>query len=222
MANSKRQPSAVFPSLLICGPQTNLPSAEVLAELRQDLVGNPRLKELVKAINNLPRFWDSLTQFDSSLIPVQGLSLGGLKQWLDEGVLPQNPASIPNVSGLPLIVLLQILLYIRYLNELQVKDAQSHVIKHIKNGGALGFCVGFLTAIVVSSSQDERDIARIGAVAMRLAMCVGAYVDQDGLFAYPPNKTSCIAVRWRTGFKEEEVLEITQSYRDVRLPPTQI
>jgi hypothetical protein len=222
MANSSRQPSAVFPSVLIFGPQTNLPSAEVLAELRQDLVENPRLIELVKAINDLPRVWDSLTKFDLSLNPVQGSSLGGLKQWLDEGVLPQNSASMPNVSGLPLTVLLQILLYVRYLNELQVNDAQSHVIQYIKNGGAQGFCVGFLTAIVVSCSGDERDIAKIGAVAMRLATCVGAYVDQDGIFACPPNKTSCIAVRWRTGSKEDEALEIMQSYREVRLPPIRI
>jgi hypothetical protein len=222
MASSSRQPSAVFPSVLIFGPQNNLPSTEVLAELRQDLVENPRLKELVKAINDLPRVWVSLTKFDLSLNPVQGSSLGGLKQWLDEGVLPQNPASMPNVSGLPLTVLLQILLYVRYLNELQVNDAQSHVIQHIKKGGAQGFCVGFLTAIVVGCSGDERDIAKIGAVVMRLATCVGAYVDRDGLFAHPPNKTSCIAVRWRTGFKEEEVLEIMRSYQDVRLPPGQI
>ncbi len=50
---------------------------------------------------------------------------------------------------------------------------------------------------------------------MRLAVCVGAYVDQDGRFAVPPNRTSCIAVRWRTGFKEDEVVEIMQSYLDV-------
>jgi hypothetical protein len=222
MAPPSRQPSAVFPSLLVFGPQTNLPSPEVLAELRQKLIETSRLNELVKAINDLPRLWETLTRFDPSLSQVPGVEcLVDLQQWLNDGVFPQYSEDLPNVSALPLTVILQILLYVHYLDQLQINDAQRHVLQQIKAGGTQGFCVGFLSAIVISCSENEREIAEIGTVAIRLAMCVGAYVDRDGPFAVPPNKTSCIAVRWRTGFREDEVVEIVQAYRDVRSPPNQ-
>lgn len=216
MAPPSRQSTAGFPSLLVFGPQTNLPSAEVLTGLREDLLDNPEMSRLLKAVKELPKFWETLTEFDPSLKNVQAAEyLGRLLQWVDDGVFPQCHESLPNVSALPLTVIMQILLYVRYLNELQIKNPQGQVLQQIKAGGTQGFCVGFLTAIVVSCSENERDLAEIGAAAMRLAVCVGAYVDQDGRFAVPPNRTSCIAVRWRTGFKEDEVVEIMQSYLDV-------
>jgi hypothetical protein len=222
MAPPSRQPMAGLPSLLVFGPQTNLPSYEVLAELRQDLIDNPQMNGLLKAIRDLPNFWQTVTGFDPTLSQIQGTEhLGDLLQWIDNGVLPQHLKSLPNISALPLTVTMQVLLYIRYLNELQIENPHQKVLQHIQGGGIQGFCVGFLTALVVNCSENENDIAEVGATAIRLAVCVGAYVDQDSLLGDPPNQSSCIAVRWRTGFEETEVVEIMQSYCDVRRQSTQ-
>jgi Starter unit:ACP transacylase in aflatoxin biosynthesis len=211
-----------LPSLLVFGPQTNLPAPEILAELRENLVHNPRLSELAQAIEDLPKFWETLTKFDPSLGKVRGFEyLAGLRQWLHDGAFPQYPESPPNVSALPLTVIMQILLYVRYLNQLQVNDPQRQILQQAKVGGAQGFCVGFLTALVIGCSENVREIAEIGAAAIRLAVCAGAYVDQDGFFAVPPNKTACIAVRWRADFKEDELAEILQFYQDARNPLNQ-
>lgn len=209
---------AVFPTLLVFGPQTSLPSLELLAELRQELIANPRLACLQKAIQDLPKFWQTLTEFDATLNRSQGAKyLSDLQQWIDNGVFPQHLDSLPNVFVLPLTVILQIVLYVRHLNTLHIKDAHRHVLQAAEAGGTQGFCVGFLTAIAVNCAQNEEDIAEIGAVSLRLAVLAGAYVDQDGCFAVPPNQTACIAVRWRTGhFNQDEVVNLIRTYPEVR------
>jgi hypothetical protein len=208
---------AIFPALLVFGPQTSLPTLDVLAQLRQDLIEHSQLSGLRRAIKNLSDFWQSLAEFDPSLKTVQGDKyLRSLQRWIDDGVFPHYVDNPPNVFALPLTVILQLILYIRYLNSLNIKDAHRHLLQAIEPGGAQGFCVGFLTAIAVNCAQNERDISEIGAISLRLAVCVGAYVDRDGSFAEPPNDTACIAVRWRTEhIKEQEIVHVVKNYPDV-------
>jgi len=215
------QSQAVLPALLVFGPQTGLPSLETLAELRQELMRHPQLAGLQKAVKSLPQFWRTLTEFDPGLNAVQGANyLGSLEQWIDHGVFPQYliQHSSPNIFALPLTVILEIILYVRYLSSLEINDAHHHVLQAIRTGGTQGFCVGFLTAIAVNCSKNEEDMAEIGAVSLRLAVCVGAYVDQLEDGCVPQNHAACIAVRWRTSnqkFKEEEVTNLIQSYSNV-------
>jgi hypothetical protein len=121
--------------------------------------------------------------------------------------------------ALPLTIILQIVLYVRYLNTLHIKDSHRHVLRAAEAGGIQGFCFGFLSAIAVNCAESEKDIADKGAVSLRLAVSVGAYVDQDGYFAVPPNNTACIAVRWRRGYSnQEEVADTIRTYSEVRHP----
>ena len=113
-------------------------------------------------------------------------------------------------------VLLQIALYVRYLHQLQGGEEQSRVLEGLKNGGIQGFCIGILTAIAIACAESEEDIATLGAIGLRLAVCVGAYVDYDGCFARPPNKTACLAVRCRDGdLGKEGIAIVIQSYPHV-------
>jgi hypothetical protein len=211
--------TAIFPSLLVFGSQTNPPSPAVLAELRHVLVDNPKLAGLRKAVDDLPEFWQSLTKFDPNLSIVPGAKyLGDLERWIDDRVPAVNTETLPNIYSLPLSVLLQIALYIRYINGLEVNNPHCFVLERIKAGGIQGFCIGFLTAIVVACSETEEDIAAIGAICLRLALCAGAYVDRDGYYSEPPNQTTCIAVRWQPGsFEREDLVNLVQNYTGVRL-----
>ncbi|OCK81842.1 beta-ketoacyl synthase [Lepidopterella palustris CBS 459.81] len=208
--------SALPPSLLVFGPQTKLPSPEIFGELRQILIEDPRLARLQSAVKDLPRFWKSLVVSDPSLSEVPGGQfLGDIQQWIADGVVPNHIGNVPNIYALPVTILLQIALYIRYLSRLAVVDPHRFVLDGLKAGGVQGFCIGFLTAVAVACSENEEEIAAIGAVCLRLAVCMGAYVDRDGCFADPPNKTCCLAVRWKSGdFKEEGVINLIQTYPD--------
>ncbi len=213
------KPLAVVPSLLVFGPQTELPSLEVLAELRQELVKNPRLSSLQDAVKNLPRFWQTLTNFDPSLSRVPGAKyLDDLQRWIVDGdAFPHHLGDAPNVYSLPVTLILQIIQYVRYLNRVGEKDPHRLVLEGLQAGGIQGFCVGFLSAIAVSSSESAADIAAVAAVSLRLAVCIGAYVDQDGSFAEQANQTSCLSIRWRSDdVDEKEVADLIRTYPDVR------
>ena len=190
---------------------------EVLAELRQVLVENPRLAGLREAIKGLPTIWQGLTESDPMLKDLPGAKhLSDLQRWIEEGVFSFSSYSLPKMFALPVTVLLQIAQYVRYLHQLRGGEEQSQVLKGLKNGGIQGFCIGFLTAITIACSETEEDIAALGAINLRLAFCVGAYVDHDGSFAKPPNETACIAVRWRGGeLEHEDLVASIQSYPDV-------
>lgn len=214
-------PSAVIPSLLVFGPLAEFPSQDVLAELRQELIKNPRLASFQSAAKNLPGFWQTLTDSDESLSRVPGAEyLGDLRRWIvDGGHFPHHLGKIPNVYALPVTVILQITQYFRYLSWLGVDDAHGSVLEGLESGGVQGFCVGFLSAIAVSSSEREADIGAIAAISLRLAVSIGAYVDQDGVFAEPPNETACAAIRWRDDdvSKRDELNDLIRTYPDVRL-----
>ena len=218
------KPSAVIPSLLVFGPQTELPSQEVLAELRQELIKNPQLSSLQDAVKNLPRFWQSLIDFDPSLSHVSGVKyLDDLQRWIvNGGSFPHHLDNNPNVYALPVTLILQVTQYVRYLNRLEKQDPHRLVLEGLQAGGIQGFCVGFLSAIAVASSEREADIAVVAAVSLRLAVCIGAYVDQDGSFAEQPNHTACVAVRWKSdNVNKKEVVDLIRTYPDVRFqdPP---
>ena len=212
--------SAVIPSLLVFGPLTEFPSQDVLAQLRRELIENPRLSSFQSAVKNLPRFWQTLIDSDPSLSRVPGAEyLGDLGRWIEDGGLfPHHLGRIPNVYALPVTVILQITQYFRYLSWLGVDDAHGLVLEGLESGGIQGFCVGFLSAISVSSSEKEADIGVVATISLRLAVSIGAYVDQDGVFAEPPNETACAAVRWRGDdvSKRDELTDLVRTYPDVR------
>ncbi|EPE28832.1 Thiolase-like protein [Glarea lozoyensis ATCC 20868] len=194
-----------LPSLLVFGPQTEFPSEQVLHDLRQELLSSPRLSVLLKAIDDLPQFWQSLVDFDPSLRQIPGNEhLGQLKQWVKVGgQFPHHESNAPNHYALAVTVLLQITQYSRYLDKLG-KDSHRKVLEGVKDGGIQGFCIGFLSAVAVATSESEADLGSSAAVALRLAVSIGAYVDQDGAYAAVATDYLAVAVRWKEGNEEEK------------------
>ncbi|ETS78026.1 hypothetical protein PFICI_10088 [Pestalotiopsis fici W106-1] len=195
MSSSETLP---LPSLLVFGPQTELPSDEVISNLRQELLTNPHLQGLKDAVVALPEFWQRLIDFDSDLHTVPGHRyLSQLRNWLQDGSSFADRASdVPNHFALPITVLLQIVQYTTYLDQLG-NDAQSQILESIKHGGIQGFCTGFLSATAVAFSANQVAFGDAAAVALRLAVAIGAYVDQDGQYSTKSTEYSTLAVRWR-------------------------
>ena len=112
--------TASLPPLLVFGPQTEWPEVEALQDSRQELLNCPLLPALDEAVNDLPRFWQTLTGFDPNLRQVPGNKYhGSRKQWVkDGGHFPYRDSSFPHTCALALTVLLQITQYTRYLNQI--------------------------------------------------------------------------------------------------------
>lgn len=201
-----------LPSLLVFGPQTEFPSSEVLQDLRQELITNPLLSALRDAVARLPQLWQNLVDFDPSLVRVPGAkSLGQLSHWVtDGGSFPRPEGDSVNHFALPATVIFQISQYTRYISHLSNNsDVHRELLESVSaSGGVQGFCVGFLSAVAVAGSQTKADLGPAAATALRLAVCVGAYVDKE------PGSHATVAIRWREGNADDkaEVDKILQSY----------
>ncbi|KAF2972671.1 hypothetical protein GQX73_g957 [Xylaria multiplex] len=209
--------SKPLPSLLVFGPQHGIPSKEALEDLRLELISNLQLSALKNAVTELPHLWEALIGFDQDLLQVPGDDyLRRLSQWVKDGdSFPHDKGNPPNFYALAVTVLFQISQYVRYLKHFGT-NAHSRLLESVKAAGVQGFCVGFISAIVVASSKTEADIGSAAAVGLRLAVCIGAYVDLNSVRTRGTGGASCVAIRWREGgaLARIDLDEMLPSYSD--------
>ena len=207
-----------LPSLLVFGPHTEFPEEKVFDDFRQRLNNTPRLAALRDAVHDLPQFWKRLVDFDPSLSQIPGAEyLGQLRQWLqDGGPIAHRHSKAPNHYGLAVTFLLHIIQYSRYLDRLG-KDSHSRILDSVKVGGIQGHCAGFLSAAAVAVCSSDADLGLPAAIGLRLAVCVGAYVDQDSADSPVPDEYMAVAIRWRGANIEDKtaITEIIRSIPDV-------
>ncbi|MCJ1352385.1 MAG: hypothetical protein MMC33_002369 [Icmadophila ericetorum] len=204
-----------LPSLIVFGPQTSLPPIEYLSQLRLVLLNDHRLVKLLAAIRDLPNLWTILVASDPDLNQVPGLqALQDIDNWIDSGKFPTQASEqlLPNVLLTPLIVITHIVEYFSYLKRFETSVSHSQIIKSTQNGGIQGFCIGLLAAIALACSQNEEEVGALGAIALRLSVCIGAYVDLGGQFANAPCETLCLTVRWSQAEVKDQISNILQQY----------
>lgn len=205
---------ASSPALIVCGPQTDIPSPEYLAQVRLVLLHDSRLTTFLGAIKDLARTWEKLLDLDTRLNAVPGLNgIAAIHDWIEQSDLVQIAEEPLNVLCTPLTVIFQIVEYIHFLTD--SNTTHQAILKGTAQGGIQGFCVGFLVATALSSSNNEEEIGHYGAIALRLALCVGAYVDLAGRYANPAIDVVCLPVRWKEPTHKDEIHKILQDHPDV-------
>ncbi|KAL9619500.1 MAG: hypothetical protein Q9160_005863 [Pyrenula sp. 1 TL-2023] len=142
---------------------------------------------ILEAILELPSYWDALI----SKMPEIARAIPGPKQlsdldsWLRHGAADIAPdVTLPSIIVGPLVVLIQLTQYWQFL-ELSHKgqpaaDVQASLVassKDYKKTESLGFCAGLLGALAVASANNRQEFQKYGAVAVRLAMLIGALID---------------------------------------------
>jgi Starter unit:ACP transacylase in aflatoxin biosynthesis len=208
--------------LLLCGPQARLPSARELSRQRQVLLRHRSFcQSLTATLKDLPRLLAQLAVFDTTLkrAPVTAsASLDFLLQWLDIGHISLPVDTLPNVAALPFTVLLQTALFLQHLTRDSSAEEPSYrqTIKSLSKYGVQGFCTGFLTAAVINFSRNEEQLAEYAAISLRLAMCIGAYIDHNALNAEDSSRVCSLSVRWREGqFSKSQVEDLLSGYERV-------
>ena len=201
------------PALVVCGPQTSLPSTQYLTRAQQSLAGNPKLASFVDAINDLPRTWNTLIKTDDRLQAVSGQeTIEALQQFVERGRFPKAPEASNNTLFSSLTVIFEIA---EYFNFLESDNSHAEVLKTAGSAGIQGFCTGFLAAAALACSKDDDEIIRNASVALRLAFAVGAFVD----LAATSEKVACLTARWRDNNDEHHVAEVLKHYPAVGSPP---
>ncbi|KUI69406.1 Conidial yellow pigment biosynthesis polyketide synthase [Cytospora mali] len=210
--------------LLIFGPQVPSLNKASLDTLIHSLVNEPACHWMLDVIEGLPKYWKALVKE----IPEIGAAVSGeelladLVVWVKQGQANNGDDSqVPNILLTPLVVLLHLNQYWRYQLELERtrggivardKDPESQARSIAPQGSTvvvetLGFCTGLLSALAVSSSSLQDDLEEYGAVALRLAMLVGAIVDAQQVWdeARGSGRSSMYAIAWRTPAQGDEV-----------------
>lgn len=156
------------------------------------------------------------------------------------------PATLPNVLLAPLTVILHIAQYTQFLDSLSLDfgldgaDVDAHVyiresLAAARSGQSgvtdidasskfQGLCIGALSAAVMECSLTRMELGQNAAVAVRLAMCIGGFVDSTRALATSgssPNsssrsETACFIARWDMKSGRENVEEILKGYPEVR------
>ncbi|KAI9688872.1 MAG: Type I Iterative PKS [Bathelium mastoideum] len=107
-------------------------------------------------------------------------------------------------------------LYLQYLHDHAIEGlTHENLLRNLKYGGAQGLCAGILSALVCASSKDEAAVGKNAAIALRLALALGAYVDVDGLFGQNSTKYSCLVLRWKSDREKQSCDEVLETYQQV-------
>lgn len=154
-----------------------------------------------------------LVEKDPRLNRTNGLdSIRRLLLWIDGEIeVSTNYEERPNTSTMPFTIIIHLIQYFYYFDNDVDYPCQSKVVHSVQHAGVQGFCTGMLTAVAVACSKNEQDVNAFGAVAMRLAFCVGAYADLESVLHV---ETVSLAVRWRSDTGHDSVREILKGYND--------
>ncbi|KAK3902479.1 BcPKS16, polyketide synthase [Staphylotrichum tortipilum] len=160
-------------------PQARAPDEDYLAGLHsflsQDKHGQMLLSEIMAL--RTERVWSI---FAAARPDVAALSQGPeyvdmLHDWAAEGIASPLAAARSGIIALPLLLVLQITQYLRYLEHhgLTHKDFLESVGK--AGGGIQGYCGGLPSAMAIACAKDEAEVVKHTATAMRIVLGVGAY-----------------------------------------------
>lgn len=177
-------------SLLLFGAQQARWTRPRLQSLQKDLVSDPSLRFLQHCLEQLDV--SLATPFGCLADAAQPV---GLAEFARGGEIPQ-PDTLANTQLAALTVALHAIEWLR-------SAADARIIVQ-------GFCIGFLSAAVVSSTQGNAntDFQRYITNAIRLAACLGRIVDAEDASHAPADRATVISVRC-LGLSDRAALDAT-------------
>ena len=206
-----------LPSLIAFGALAPWPAPDRLNQLRDALRHQQSLEPIARAIQELPALWKALTDQDPSLKNLAGgeAAADHLAQWIVGMDTSQMVDKKRNITRMPMSTLMQISDYINYLGQADNSLNHGTILKSVAAGGGIqGFCIGLLSALAVASGKSVEEVGNYGADSVRLAFCVGAYIDLD-YGKGESSKASTFAVRWKTPTTLENIQRWLTKYPEV-------
>lgn len=175
---------------------------------------NPKCAWVLDVVATLPTLWEAA----ASAIPEiqQSPSPGCIQEiqtWAETGKLQNDSLPILNSVLTPVTIITELVQYILHL-ENDALAAQNPP----RNHAALGLCTGLLSAFAVSSSANQADLEKYGAVAIRLAVLIGAVVDiQDKSDSEHSNWTS-MSASWSSTEQKRAINATMAKFPQVSYP----
>ncbi|KAI5463904.1 hypothetical protein BGZ63DRAFT_442671 [Mariannaea sp. PMI_226] len=187
-------------TLLLFGSQIPRISADAMKELRRTIFRDSKLEFLLGILQHLPTRWDTtcLNHAPFEYLTDAKTHLQQLTEFFETEAadVPFNILSC-NLTLAPLTVIL-------------------HMVEYMSlglQGNVQGFCVGFLSAAAVASSRDVSELERWVAVAVNLAVCIGAVIDLDE--QQQAQGSSAFSIRWTSTATKEHLQRTIDAFPGV-------
>jgi hypothetical protein len=203
------------PGLIAFGAISQRPASDRLDEIRTVLQQQPSLASTCHTLQGLKSLWKTLVNQDPCLESVNGLvTATQLSEWITGTISSKELQDNGQLTQMPLATLAHISQYVAYLR--QREESHEAIIESVAlEGGVQGFCIGLLSTLAVASAETEHDLGSLAATSVRLAFCVGAYVDLDCRRRGQHSQTTTLAVRWKAPTTLEDVENLVDKYSDV-------
>ena len=205
---------------LLFGPQARSFQADTFHHLKSLVLNEAANRWVLDVLAELPSLFKTFSIQFPKLQAIPGTQLlQDLSEWFSTAKAQPASFQLPNILLSPLVVLTQLTQYSQYLalaNSAPGHERNSYASQN-QNTESVGFCIGMLSALAVSSAGDQAQFQRYGAVAVRLAVLIGAVVDaQDALGENGESKS--FATSWNSGEKRMEMTRILQQISGVCFP----
>ncbi|KAK0647379.1 Methylphloroacetophenone synthase [Lasiodiplodia hormozganensis] len=198
-------------SAAIFCPQSKAPEKSYLDQLQKFLVEHEQLRRLAGDVKRLQETWDIIAarREDIAALKQGPRYMRALHDWVEEGASAPVANAMSGILSLPLLVVIQTCQYFQYLQLAGLTHAE--FLDGLKTGGAQGYCGGLLPAMAIACAKDEDEVVTMAAVAMRIALAVGAYGelgDDENL----PGPTTIVVRLRQEGQGEDIVRKFPGSY----------
>ena len=204
------------------GPQALSFDQDSFNQLRSILLTTPCHRWILDTVAELPEYWETLSKELPNIQAVPGAKLlEKLSDSLDTCTLTQADFPLPNILLTPLVVITHLTQYSKYLERVQPNPGERHDPNACfkQHTETLGFCTGLLSALAVSSSGNQAQFQKYGAVAVRLAMLIGATVDAQDRSADLYGESMSFAATWNSIESRAEMTRILDRFSEVRFQP---
>ncbi|KAF2258313.1 hypothetical protein CC78DRAFT_595576 [Lojkania enalia] len=200
------------PGLISFGDISQRPAPDRLDEIRTLLQDQPSLEPICHTLQGLKSLWKTLVNQDPSLESINGsLTATQLLEWITGTISSKDLQDNGNLTQMPLTTLAHISQYVAYLR--QGDESHEAIIESVALGGGVqGFGIGLLSALAIASAETENDLGSLAATSVRLAFCVGAYVDLGCRRRCQNSQTRTLSVRWKAPTTLDDVENLVSKY----------
>ena len=182
---SQLEPQAGGNTVLIFGCQCVSFNVEDFLRLRATVLDIPEHRWIQDVLSELPVYYrTAATTYVQKLKTIPGTEqLRDLAEWFRTGKVPTDSFPLPYIQLAPLLMIAHFTEYGHYL---RLRHPKSLPCANEPSGKGqvveiVGFCIGFLSAAVVSVASNQEELSQYAAVALRLATLMGALGDaQEG------------------------------------------
>ncbi|KAL9083514.1 MAG: hypothetical protein Q9165_008495 [Trypethelium subeluteriae] len=177
-----------------------------LARIRAAISEDRRLQWISPLVAELPSVVEEFGRREEVSLPAKVVDdIKSLPRWLTADTPPSDsgPLSLSNILLGPLVVLSHLIEYTQLAESTFASGS-------LRGGGAFGLCTGSLSAFAVAASRNRDDIAKYGAVALRIVVLVSAIVDAHEIQGLAGPAKS-FAAAWSAPITHDQVAQIATS-----------